>query len=54
MQEAQVRSLGWGDALEKEKGTHSSVLACEILWTEEHGGLQGCKKKTKPLLIKRQ
>ena len=41
MQEAQVRSLGWGDALEKEKGTHSSVLACEILWAEEHGGLQG-------------
>ena len=27
-------------ALEKEMATHSSVLAWEILWTEEPGGLQ--------------
>jgi len=30
----------WGEgALEKEMGTHSSILACEIPWTEESGGL---------------
>ena len=27
-------------ALEKEMTTHSSILAWEILWTEEPGGLQ--------------
>ena len=27
-------------ALEKEMATHSSVLAWEIPWTEEPGGLQ--------------
>ena len=36
----QVRSLGWKDPLEKEMATHSSVLAWEIPWTEEHGELQ--------------
>ena len=27
-------------SLEKEMATHSSILACGILWTEEPGGLQ--------------
>ena len=27
MQETSVWSLGWEDPLEKEKGTHSSILA---------------------------
>ena len=40
MQEAQVRSLGWEDLLEKEMTTHSSILAWEIPWTEELGRLQ--------------
>ena len=40
MQETRVRSLGWEDPLEKEMATHSSVLAWEIPWTEEPGGLQ--------------
>ena len=40
MQEKQVQSLGWEDSLEKEMATHSSILAWEILWTEESGGLQ--------------
>ena len=40
MQERRVRSLGWEDPLEKEMATHSSVLAWEIPWTEEPGGLQ--------------
>jgi len=40
MQETLVRSLGGDDPLEKEMATHSSILAWEIPWTEEPGGLQ--------------
>ena len=40
MQETWVRSLGWDDPLEKEMAPHSSILAWEIPWTEEPGGLQ--------------
>ena len=40
MQEMRVRSLGQEDSLEKEMATHSSILAWEIPWTEEPGGLQ--------------
>ena len=40
MQETWVQSLGQEDPLEKEMATHSSILACKILWTEESGGLQ--------------
>ena len=40
MLETQVPSLGWEDPLEKEMATHSSILAWEIPWTEEPGGLQ--------------
>ena len=40
MQETQVLSLGWEDPLEKEMATHSSILAWEMSWTEEPGGLQ--------------
>ena len=41
-QETRDRSLGRGreDPLEKETATHSSILAWEIPWTEEPGGLQ--------------
>ena len=39
-QETQVRSLGQEDPLEKEMVIHSSILAWEIPWTEEHAGLQ--------------
>ena len=39
MQETWVRSLGWENPLEKEMATHSSILAWEIPWTEEPGGL---------------
>ena len=35
----QVRFLGQEDPLEKEMATHSSILAWEIPWTEEPGGL---------------
>jgi len=40
MQEMQVRSLGWEDALEKEMASHSNILAWDIPWTEEPNGLQ--------------
>ena len=39
-QETQVQSLGREDPLEKEMTAHSSILAWEIPWTEEPGGLQ--------------
>ena len=38
--ETQVQSLGWEDPLETEMATHSSILAWNIPWTEEPGGLQ--------------
>ena len=40
MQETQVRSLGWGDPLEEEMATLSSIPAWRIPWTEEPAGLQ--------------
>ena len=40
VQQTGVRSLSWEDPLEKELATHSSILAWEIPWTEEPGGLQ--------------
>ena len=40
VQETQVQSLDWEDPLEKEMATNSSILAWEIPWTEEPGGLQ--------------
>ena len=39
MQETWVLSLGWENPLEKEMATHSSILAWEIPWTEELGGI---------------
>ena len=38
--DARDAGLGWEDPLEKEMATHSSILAREISWTEEPGGLQ--------------
>ena len=40
MWETGVGSLGPEDPLEKEMATHSSILAWEVPWTEEPGGLQ--------------
>ena len=37
---AQVRSLGQEDTMEKNMATHFSILAREIPWMEEPGGLQ--------------
>ena len=33
------RSLGWEDPLQEGMVTHCSILAWEIQWTEELGGL---------------
>ena len=41
----QVRSLGLEDPLEEEMATHSSILAWEIPWTEEPGGLESIGHK---------
>ena len=43
---SQVQSQGLADPLEKEMTTHSSILAWEIPWTEEHG-----QHSTKHLLV---
>ena len=40
MQESLVRPLGQEDPLEEEMATQASILAWEIPWTEEPGGLQ--------------
>ena len=39
IQEMWVQSLGWKDPMEEGMATHSSILAWEIPWTEEPGGL---------------
>ena len=38
-QETRVQSLSWEDLLEKEMPNHFSILAWEMPWTEEPGGL---------------
>ena len=37
---SQVLSAGWEDPLEVKIANYSSILAWEIPWTEESGGLQ--------------
>ena len=38
-QETPVQSLGQEDPREEEVATHSRILAWEVPWTEEPGGL---------------
>ena len=45
MKEKWVQSLGQEDALKKEMATSSSILAWEVLWTEDPGGLQSMGRK---------
>ena len=56
MQEMQVRSLGQEDPLEEGMATHLSVLAWEIPWTEDPGGLQsiGLQRVRHDLVTKEQ
>ena len=49
-QETQVRSLGHEAPLEKGMGTYPSILAWEIPWTEEPGGLQSMGSQSRTLL----
>ena len=44
-QEVLIGSLGQEDPLEGEMATHSSILAWEMTWTEEPGGLQSVGHK---------
>ena len=44
-QETQDQSLGWEDLLEKEMAIHFSILAWNIPWTEEPGGLQSMRSQ---------
>ena len=46
MQETWVQSLSQEDPLEEEMATHPSILAWEIPWTEEPGGLQSMGSQT--------
>ena len=45
MQKTQVQSLVWENPLEKEMATHPSILAWEIPWTEDPGGLQSMRSQ---------
>ena len=47
-----VWSLGWEDPLEKEMATHSSMLAWEILWSEEPGVLPSMESQKSQSLLK--
>ena len=46
VQETPVQSLGQEDHLEKEKATHSSILAWTIPWTRSLGGYGLSKSRT--------
>ena len=48
-QETNVQFLGQEDPLEEKMVTHSSILACEIPWTEDPGRLQsvGLQSRTR-------
>ena len=45
VQEIWVRSLSREDLLEKEMTIHSSILAWEIPWTDEPGGLHSMRSQ---------
>ena len=45
-QEMWILSLGWEDPLKKDMGTHSSIFAWRIPWTEAPGGIQSMGSQT--------
>ena len=45
MQEMQIQFLDQEDTLKEEMATHTSILAWEIPWTEEPGGLQSMRSQ---------
>ena len=46
-----VQSLAQKDALEKAMATHCSVLAWQIPWTEEPGGLQSMESQSRQIRL---
>ena len=57
MKETQEKPVqGWEDLLEKEMATHSSILAWEIPWREDRGGLwsMGLQRVGHDLVTKQQ
>ena len=57
MQKKWAQSPGQEDPLEKEMANHSTILAWEIPWTEEPGGLhclRGHKRVGQDLATKQQ
>ena len=50
-QETWVRSLDWEDPPEEEMSTPSSILAWEIPWTEEPGGLLSTRSQKSQALL---
>ena len=51
MQETWVLSLSHEEPLEKGMATHSSILAWEIPWSEEPGGLQSMRLQNSRTLL---
>ena len=51
MQEMCFQSLGGEDPLEEEMATHSSILAWEIPWPEDPGGLQSMGLEKSQILL---
>ena len=45
MQETWVQPLSWEYPLEREMVSHSSILAWEIPWAEESGGLESMESQ---------
>ena len=55
MRKTWVPFLDWEEPLEKDMATHSSILAWEIPWTEEPGGLQSMgSQKVRHYLVTKQ
>ena len=54
VQETWVHSLTWEDPLEKGMAAHSSILAWEVPWIEEPGGLQSMGSQIHDLATKQQ
>ena len=54
MQEKWVQSLGRRELLEKETATHFNILAWEIPWTEETGGIQSMDPRVGYILVTNQ
>ena len=51
-QETWVWFLGWDDPLEEGMATNSSILALEIPWAEEPGGLQSTESQKSQIWLK--